>query len=114
MWDAKKNVRDGEHWTRSVHGFSAPYTDIMCTRKEFRMMYDHEMYDRVRERLDAVDAFPEVYDKVKPEKGIVDLADEVAAEEGLSSSSRRRKNGGSSRKRSKTPTRKRRSSRRRK
>ncbi len=39
MWDAKKNVRDGEHWTRSVHGFSAPYTDIMCTRKEFRMMY---------------------------------------------------------------------------
>ena len=30
---------------------------------------------------------------MKPEKGIVDLADEVAAEEGLSSSSRRRKNG---------------------
>ena len=110
MWDAKKNVRDGEHWTRSVHGFSAPYTDIMCTRKEFRMMYDHEMYDRVRERLDAVDAFPEVYDKVKPEKGIVDLSDEIAAEEGLESSSTRRprKNGGSSRKRSKTPTRKKR------
>jgi Delta24-sterol reductase len=28
MWDAKKNVRDGEHWTRSVHGFSAPYVNI--------------------------------------------------------------------------------------
>ena len=108
MWDAKKNVRDAEHWSRSVGAYSAPYTDLMCTRNEFREMYDHEMYDRVRERMGAVSAFPEVYDKVKPEKGIVDLSDVVAAEQG------EKKKNGSSRKRSKTPTRRRRRSSRRK
>lgn len=113
LWDAKGNVRAGEHWTRSVGGFSAPYTDIMCTRREFRTMYDHTLYDKVRRRVGADEGFPEVYDKVRPEKGIVDLAPEEAAEalqlDGHTSPSKKngRKKRGSSRRRSRTPTRKR-------
>jgi len=80
VWDAKANIRQMEHWTREVGGWQATYTDLFCTRKEFRAMFDHTLYDKVRARLGCDDAFPEVFDKVKSEEGIVDLADEYAAE----------------------------------
>eukprot|EP00939_MAST-03C_sp_MAST-3C-sp1_P004071 g4071.t1 len=117
MWDAKGNVRAGEHWTRSVGGFSAPYTDIMCTRREFRAMYDHTLYDKVRRRLGADDGFPEVYDKVKPEAGIVDLSAEEALEGaelgGATKNGHRRSPAPSSRKKNGSSTPKRRNSRKR-
>lgn len=40
------------------------YADTYMTREEFRSMFDHTLYDRLREELDCKDAFPEVYDKV--------------------------------------------------
>ena len=57
------------------------YTDVFCTRRELREMFDHTLLDKCTKRLDCADAFPQVFDKVKPEAGIVDLAPEVAAEE---------------------------------
>ena len=64
------------HYYRSVL-----YTDVFCTRRELREMFDHTLLDKCTKRLDCADAFPQVFDKVKPEAGIVDLAAEVAAEE---------------------------------
>lgn len=37
-WDAKKNIREMEHWTRDIGGWQAYYTDLFCTRKEFRQV----------------------------------------------------------------------------
>jgi Delta24-sterol reductase len=80
-WDPKVNVRAMEHWTRDVGGWQAPYTDLFCTHKEFRQMFNHTLWDKQRIALKCEDAFPTVYDKVRPERGIVDLSDIVQAEE---------------------------------
>lgn len=40
------------------------YADTYATREEFRDMFDHSLYDQLREELNCKDAFPEVYDKV--------------------------------------------------
>jgi delta24-sterol reductase len=77
-WDCKKEVRAMEHWTRDIGGWQAYYTDLFCTEKEFRQMFNHELLDKCREKLNAVDAFPTVYEKMRSE--VVDLTDEVAAE----------------------------------
>ena len=79
-WDAKANIRAMEHWTREVGGFQALYTDIFATPAELRQMFDFTLLDEARERLACVDAFPEVYDKVKSEAGISDLSAELEAE----------------------------------
>jgi len=79
-WDAKRNCRAMEHWTREVNGWCAVYTDIFCTHREFRDMFDHSLVDKCRSRLQAIDAFPEIYTKVKPEAGIADLKAELAEE----------------------------------
>ena len=79
-WDCKASIRAMEHWTRDNNGWNAVYTDIFCTHKEFRDMFDHTLIDRSRERLGSADAFPEPYAKVKPEAGIADLTEELAAE----------------------------------
>lgn len=80
VWDAKGSVRAMEHWTRDKGGWQACYTDMFCTHREFRQMFNHELMDKVRTRLGATDAFPVPFTKMKPEKGIVDLEDEHAAE----------------------------------
>lgn len=79
-WDAKSNIREMEHWTRDKGGWQAYYTDLFCTYKEFRQMFCHDLWDKQREELGCDDAFPTIYDKVKPESGIVDLDREVAEE----------------------------------
>jgi len=79
-WDAKHSIREMEHWTRDNDGWCAVYTDIFCTQTEFRQMFDHTLIDKCRARLKCAGAFPEVYAKVKPEAGIADLSEEIAAE----------------------------------
>ena len=49
---------------RNVSGFQMMYADSYMTRDEFRAMFDHTLYDRVREKLGCKGNFPEVYDKV--------------------------------------------------
>jgi len=40
------------------------YADSYLTREEFRQMFDHSLYDVMRQQLACDGAFPEVYDKV--------------------------------------------------
>lgn len=62
-----KAMRAMEKFTRDVGGFSFLYADIFMTRSEFEEMFDLTLYEKVREKYKAVDAFPHLYDKVKPE-----------------------------------------------
>jgi delta24-sterol reductase len=40
------------------------YADTYTTKEEFRRMFDHTLYDKMRKQLNCVHAFPDVYDKV--------------------------------------------------
>jgi hypothetical protein len=40
--------------------FQMLYADSYMTKEEFRQMFDHTMYDRLRSQLKCTDAFPEV------------------------------------------------------
>lgn len=40
------------------------YADTYTSREEFRRMFDHSLYDKMRKELDCEAAFPEIYDKV--------------------------------------------------
>lgn len=80
-FDAKRIVRECHHWTESIGGWTIYYTDLFCTRKEYRRMFDHTLWEKCRVRFNANDAFPEPFDKVRPEPGIVDLSAEETAEE---------------------------------
>lgn len=44
--------------------FQMLYADSYLSREDFRKMFDHSLYDRMRKKLDCEKAFPEVYDKV--------------------------------------------------
>lgn len=49
---------------RQVKGFQMMYADSYMTREEFRAMFDHTLYDTMRQKLNCEGRFPEVYDKV--------------------------------------------------
>lgn len=61
---AKTALRNVEKFVRSVKGFQAMYADSHLTREEFREMFDHENYDKLRKQYNCEKAFPEIYDKV--------------------------------------------------
>ncbi|KAI0225012.1 hypothetical protein L0F63_005129 [Massospora cicadina] len=66
-WDAAAAVRRVEKFTRDHNGAQFLYTDIFMTRAEFETMFDHTIYRQLRKKYNAEDAFPEVWDKVKPQ-----------------------------------------------
>ena len=35
-------------------------------------MFDHTLYDAMRKKYNAEDAFPDIYEKIRPEAGLVD------------------------------------------
>jgi len=61
---AKTALRNVEKFVRSVKGFQAMYADSHLSREEFREMFDHTVYDKLRKQYNAEKAFPEIYDKV--------------------------------------------------
>ena len=40
------------------------YADSYMTKTEFRQMFDHTLYDKMRVKFNCEGCFPEVYDKV--------------------------------------------------
>jgi len=56
--------RKVESYVHSVHGFQMLYADSYLNREEFRAMFDHTHYDKMKEKYDPTQAFPEVYAKV--------------------------------------------------
>lgn len=63
-FDAVQTTRKVEEFVRKVGGFQMMYADSYMTREEFREMFDHSLYDQMRERLKCDGRFPEVYEKV--------------------------------------------------
>ncbi|XP_076057489.1 delta(24)-sterol reductase-like [Oratosquilla oratoria] len=59
-----ETTRRVEEFVRNVKGFQMMYADSYMTREEYRQMFDHTLYDKLRKEFDCNHAFPEVYDKV--------------------------------------------------
>lgn len=64
QFHAERTTREIEEFLVKNHGFQMYHADIFHTRNEFRQMFDHRLYDRMRKELKCEDAFPEVYDKI--------------------------------------------------
>lgn len=60
----KERTRIVEKYVREVKGYQMLYADTYMTRGEFHEMFDHTLYNKLRDELQCKDAFPEVYDKV--------------------------------------------------
>ncbi|EDV22522.1 uncharacterized protein TRIADDRAFT_50623 [Trichoplax adhaerens] len=62
---AKETIRRIEHFVTSVKGFQMLYADSYMTREEFYKMFDHTLYNKLRDSIpNCKDAFSEIYDKV--------------------------------------------------
>lgn len=57
-------TRKIEDLVTDCHGYQMLYADTYRSRDEFRQMFDHTLYDRMRKELNCENAFPVVYDKV--------------------------------------------------
>ena len=44
--------------------FQMLYADTYLSEEDFREMFDHSLYDKMRKQLGCENAFPEVYGKV--------------------------------------------------
>jgi len=63
-FDAVETTRKVEEFVRSVKGFQMMYADSYMSKEEFRAMFDHTLYDEMRERYQCKRAFPDIYDKI--------------------------------------------------
>ena len=62
-FEAKEAGRAVERFVRESNGFQMLYADTYMDREEFRQMFDHSLYDKLR-TPEVQAAFPDVYDKV--------------------------------------------------
>lgn len=76
-------MREMEGFTQSVRGFPFLYADTFMTKEEFEQMFDLTLYRKVRAAYGAEDAFPSLYDKVKPEVDVLAVLDEEASWDSL-------------------------------
>ncbi|XP_059149289.1 delta(24)-sterol reductase-like isoform X2 [Physella acuta] len=53
-----------EDFVGKINGFQMLYADSYLSRDQFRSMFDHSLYDKMRKMLACEKAFPEIYDKV--------------------------------------------------
>lgn len=60
-----KTTRQLEDIVQESNGFQMLYADCYRSRDEFRKMFDHNLYDRMRKKLECDDAFPEIYEKIR-------------------------------------------------
>jgi len=79
-FDIVKVSRAVEAYVQQVHGFQMLYADSYMTREEFRAMFDHTHYDKMKQRYDPKGGFPEVYEKVC--KKAMKLWDDKGAQKG--------------------------------
>ncbi len=75
-------MREMEAFTQSVRGFPFLYADTFMTRAEFEEMFDLTLYREVRQKYGAEGAFPDLYDKVKPEVDVFAVLAEEATWDG--------------------------------
>ncbi|WAR23698.1 DHC24-like protein [Mya arenaria] len=53
-----------EAYVMKVKGFQMLYADTYLSESNFRKMFDHKLYDKMRKDLECKNAFPEIYGKV--------------------------------------------------
>jgi len=75
-FDAVGAMRKMEKFTRDVGGYAFLYADIFMDREEFEEMFDLVAYENVRTKYFANNAFPHLYDKVKPEIDVFQVGKE--------------------------------------
>jgi len=63
-FETVSTTRKIESFVRDVKGFQMMYADSYMSKEEFREMFDHTLYDEMREKYQCTKAFPDVYDKV--------------------------------------------------
>lgn len=63
-FEARRTTREIEDIVADANGFQMLYADCFRTYDEFRKMFDHRLYDRMRKQLNCEQAFAEVYDKI--------------------------------------------------
>ncbi len=75
-------MRAMEELTREVRGYPFLYADTFMTREEFERMFDLTLYREVRKKYGAEGAFPDLYDKIKPEVDVFAVLREEATWDG--------------------------------
>lgn len=68
-----QSLKEMEEYTIKTGGFAFLYADIVMSKKDFELMFDLELYERVRKKYHADYSFPHLFDKVKPEIDISEL-----------------------------------------
>lgn len=63
-FEGRATTRRLEAFVRKVGGFQMLYADTYMTKEEFEEMFDHRLYDRMRNEWSSDAAFPRVFDKV--------------------------------------------------
>lgn len=79
IYGVPKCVKEGKHYDgpKQVHklhkfaqdhdGFYFLYTDLFFTEQEFEQTFNFDLYNQCREKYNAKDAFPTIWQKVKPD-----------------------------------------------
>ncbi|MCA9520545.1 MAG: hypothetical protein KC609_06215, partial [Myxococcales bacterium] len=70
-FDMTRAMRRWEQFMRSVRGFPFLDADTFMTRDEFAKTFDLTLYDEVRQRYGATEAFPHIYDKIKSDVDVL-------------------------------------------
>jgi len=63
-FDGVETTKRLEKFVSEHNGFQMLYADSYLTTEEFHKMFDHSLYDKMRAKLGATKAFPDVYGKV--------------------------------------------------
>lgn len=66
---------------RDAGGYSFLYADIFMTSEEFEEMFDLVLYKTCRKKYCAEEAFPHLYEKVKPEVDVFKIGKAAAMQE---------------------------------
>jgi len=67
-WNGIDTSKELEQMVTEMKGYHMLYADIFMNQSEFESMFNHTLYRVVRTKYGADKAFPEVYNKVVPEK----------------------------------------------
>lgn len=79
-WDMVDVSRKLEAFSMERSGYHLLYADIFMNRAEFKAMFNHTLYETVREKYKATQAFPSIYDKVIPESWLFDAEKHVVSD----------------------------------
>jgi delta24-sterol reductase len=64
-FNVRQTIRNVEAFVTEKKGYQMLYADTYMTKEEFRVMFDHTNYDKLRTKYAAHDAFPDVFTKVR-------------------------------------------------